>query len=94
MTLIELALAAFATLLTGAVSILWNKADGASKIADSNRLVLTHMSKHLDRTDNLAQRLSSLEASVNVEIKNLSVSIKRMESALLRIDQNARNRTH
>jgi len=67
----------------------WRKVERAEKIAENNRVILTYLSKNLDKTGELNERLSSLEASFGVEIKNLSISIKRMESALIRIDQNA-----
>lgn len=74
------------------IGALWRKADRAEKMAESNALILGYLSKNLDKTGELNERLSSLEASFGVEIKNLSISIKRMESALIRIDQNASHR--
>lgn len=92
MTLYELTTGAFVALLSAVVSVLWTKIDATEKSANSNRILIEHLSKQMEKTNDLAQRVSSLEASVHVEIKNLSVSIKRMESAILRIDQNARHR--
>ena len=83
-------LAGIALSLFGAIlGATWRKADRAEKIAENNRVILTYLSKNHEKTGELNERLSSLEASFGVEIKNLSVSIKRMESALIRIDQNA-----
>ena len=92
MTLYELTTAGFVALLSAVVGVLWTKIDATEKSANSNRILIEHLSKQMEKTNDLAQRVSSLEASVHVEIKNLSVSIKRMESAILRIDQNARHR--
>ena len=92
MTLFELIVGAFAALLSAVVSVLWNKVDTTEKAAASNRILVEHLTKQIEKTNDLAQRLSSLETAVNVEIKNLSISIKRMESAILRIDQNSRQR--
>ncbi len=89
----ELLLAAFTALLSAVVSVVWAKADHAAKTAETNKATLSHLEKQLDKTNELTQRLSSLEASFNAEIKNLSVSIKRMEGALIRIDQNGQHRT-
>jgi len=83
-----IALSLFAAIL----GVIWRKADRAEKLAESNKLILGYLTKNLDKTGNLNERLSSLEASFGAEIKNLSISIKRMESALIRIDQNASRR--
>lgn len=90
MTLFEMIAGGFAALISGVISVLWGKVDLAEKSSESNRIVLDHLTRQMDKTNDLAQRLSSLEAAVNIEIKNLSVSIKRMESAILRLDQNSR----
>jgi len=63
-------------------------------LAENNKTILGYLTKNLDKTSEMNERLSSLEASFGVEIKNLSISIKRMESALIRIDQNASHRSH
>lgn len=79
------------SVLTALVGVMWRKADAAEKHAEANKAEIAHLSRNLDKTNELTERLSSLEASFNAEIKNLSVSIKRMESALLRMDMSARN---
>lgn len=81
------------SLLAAILGVLWKKADHADKVGENNRLILEHICKDLDKTQDLTQRLSSLEASFNAEIKNLSISIKRMESALIRMDHNGPHRT-
>lgn len=83
MTLFEMITGALISVLLPLMGVLWNKIDAAEKNAESNRIFLTHLSRQLDKTNDLAQRLTSLEATVNIEIKNLSVSIKRMESVIL-----------
>lgn len=83
MTLFEMITGALISVLLPLMGMLWNKIEAAEKNAESNRLFLDHLSKQIDKTHDLAQRLTSLEATVNIEIKNLSVSIKRMESVLL-----------
>ena len=92
MTLFDIVAGMFVAMLSGMVSVLWRKVERAEKSGENNRIIVEYLSKQIDKTNDLTQRLTSLEASVNVEIKNLSVSIKRMESAILRIDQNARNK--
>lgn len=83
------------SILTAMLGALWRKADRAEKTAENNKVLLSYLSKNLDKTNHLNERLSSLEASFTAEVKNLSISIKRMESALIRIDQNASsNHTH
>ncbi len=77
------------SLLAAVMGMLWRKADRAEKLAENNKTVLSYITKNLDKTSELNERLSSLEASFGAEIKNLSISIKRMENALIRIDQNA-----
>lgn len=84
MTLFEMITGALISLLLPLMGVLWNKIDAAEKNAESNRIFLLHLSKQIDKTNDLAQRLTSLEATVNIEIKNLSVSIKRMESVILK----------
>jgi len=88
-TLFELLLGGGFSLLSAGVAIIWSRADKAAKLSEANRIMLENLNKNVDRTNDLTERLSSLEASFHAEIKNLSVSIKRMESALIRIDQNA-----
>lgn len=90
--IIEILLSGIVGLLSAIVSIIWVKADNACRISQSNKIILEQLSQHIHKTNELTERLSSLEASFSVEIKNLSVSIKRMESALIRIDQNASHR--
>jgi hypothetical protein len=90
MTLFEIVMGAFLGLFSAVMSVMWSKIDAAEKNAENNRVFIAHLSRQLDRTNDLAQRVTSLEASVNAEIKNLLVSIKRMESALLRLDQQQR----
>lgn len=85
MTLFELVSGALLTLLSAVVSVIWTKASNAERTAESNKIFLNHLIKNLDKTERLTERLTSLEASVNVEIKNLAISIKRMESAILRL---------
>lgn len=92
--LFELALGVLVSMLGAITAVIWAKVDRAEKTAEANKVMLGHLARHLDKTNDLTERLSSLEASFSAEIKNLSISIKRMESALLRIDQNGRNRTH
>ncbi|NCT40944.1 MAG: hypothetical protein GW778_04705 [Alphaproteobacteria bacterium] len=75
------------SLFAAILGAIWRKADRAEKMAESNKVILTYLSRNLDKTSNLNERLSSLEASFGAEIKNLSISIKRMESALIRMDQ-------
>lgn len=89
----EIVLSMLTGVLAAMVRVIWTKADRAEKTAERNKTALTHITRHMDKTHELTERLSSLEASFSVEIKNLSVSIKRMESALLRLDQHSR-RTH
>lgn len=91
--IIEAILAAAAGLMSAIIAIIWSRADKAAKLSEQNRVMLENLNKNADRTNDLTQRLSSLEASFHAEIKNLSVSIKRMESALIRIDQNANRGT-
>ena len=81
-----LALSMFAAIL----HVLWRKSDTAEKLAQNNRTQLEYIAKNVDKANDLSIRLSSLEASFQAEIKNLSISIKRMESALIRIDHNAK----
>ena len=88
----ELLLTSFVGVMAAVIGVVWNKADRAEKTAEANRVALSHLEKHLDKTNELTERLSSLEASFSVEIKNLSISIKRMESAILRMDQHSRHR--
>lgn len=83
MTLFEMITGALISVLLPVMGVLWNKIEAAQKNAESNRVFLLHLSKQIDKTNDLAQRLTSLEATVNIEIKNLSVSIKRMESVLI-----------
>lgn len=83
MTLFEMITGALISVLLPLMGVLWNKIEAAEKNAESNRVFLLHLSKQIDKTNDLAQRLTSLEATVNIEIKNLSVSIKRMESVLI-----------
>lgn len=83
MTLFEMITGALISVLLPVMGVLWNKIEAAEKNAESNRVFLLHLSKQIDKTNDLAQRLTSLEATVNIEIKNLSVSIKRMESVLI-----------
>lgn len=83
----ELVLGSLIALLTWAAGVIWAKAERAEKTAQANATTLAHLEKQLDKTTELTERLSSLEASFHAEIKNLSVSIKRMESAILRMDQ-------
>ena len=83
----ELLLTSFVGVMAAALGVLWQKADRAEKMAAENRATLTHLEKHMDKTDELTERLSSLEASFSAEIKNLSVSIRRMESMIVRLDQ-------
>ena len=90
--LFELLLSTLVGVLGAIVGVLWNRADYAAKTAEANKATLEIISKNVDKTQQLTERLSSLEASFNVEIKNLSVSIKRMESAVLRLDQRGRTR--
>lgn len=87
MPLTELIIPAALTLLSSCVGVLWTKADRAEKTSEANRLYLTQLIKNLEKTAILTERLSSLEASVQVEIKNLSLSIKRLEGAILRLDR-------
>ena len=87
----EMILTGFTGLISAVLGIVWKKVDEAEKTAQANRTTLAHLEKQLDKTTELTERLSSLEASFSAEIKNLSISIKRMESALLRIDQNRRS---
>ena len=82
----ELLIGAFTTLLSAVVGVLWGKADNAEKIAESNRATLNHIEKQLYKTSELTERLSSLEASFATEIKNIAVSIKRMESMIVRLE--------
>lgn len=81
----ELLIMAYAGLIAAVVSVVWGKADKAEKTSENNKILLVHLSKNVDKTNEMSARLSSLEASVNVEIKNLSISMKRLESAVLRI---------
>jgi len=81
------------SLFAAVLGTIWRKADRAEKMAENNKVILSYLSRNLDKTSDLNERLSSLEASFGAEIKNLSISIKRMESALIRIDQNASHRT-
>lgn len=85
MTIFELITGSFITLFSAAMSIIWAKSDRAEKMADSNHIFIQQFIKNLDKTAQLTERLTSLEASVQVEIKNLSVSIKRLEAAVLKI---------
>lgn len=86
MTFFEMLAGAFAALLSGVVAVIWHKADRAEKTSDANRMFLEQFLKNLDKTAQLTERLSSLEASVHAEIKNISVSIKRMEATILRFE--------
>lgn len=81
----EILVMAYTGLMAAVVSVVWSKADKAEKTSENNKTLLVHLSKNIDKTNEMSARLSSLEASVNVEIKNLSISIKRLESAVLRI---------
>lgn len=92
MEFFELLASAAMSLFAAVLGALWKKADRAEKLAENNKIILSYLSKNLDKTSELNERLSSLEASFGAEIKNLSISIKRMESALIRIDQNASHR--
>lgn len=85
MTLFELLTGCLVTLLSGIMAIIWAKADRAEKLADANNFFIEQFIKNMDKTAQLTERLTSLEASVQVEIKNLSVSIKRLEAAVLKI---------
>ena len=76
------------SLFAAMLGVIWRKADRAEKMAEKNKVIVSYITKNLDKTGELNERLSSLEASFSVEIKNLSISIKRMESALIRMDQN------
>ncbi len=89
----ELALGVLVSMLGAITAVIWAKVDRAEKTAEANKAMLGHLARHLDKTNELTERLSSLEASFSAEIKNLSISIKRMESAVLRLDQH-RNNTH
>lgn len=81
-----MALAALVVLFSAVLSVIWTKADRAERTAETNKMLLTHIHRSLEKTASLTERLTCLEASVNVEIKNLSIAIKRLESAVLRLD--------
>ncbi|MGH1398517.1 MAG: hypothetical protein ACRBCT_04810 [Alphaproteobacteria bacterium] len=85
----EVLLAGTTSLLSAIVAVIWSRADKAAKLSEQNAIMLEQIRRQVDKTNDLTERLSSLEASFHAEIKNLSVSIKRMENALIRIDQNA-----
>ena len=74
-------------LVSGVMSVIWRKADRAEKLAEQNAMMLTHLARHSEKTGELTERLSSLEASFQAEIKNLSVTLKRLESAVMRLYQ-------
>lgn len=93
MILQELIIPIFLTLLSGCVGVIWTKSDRAEKTSEANKIFLSQLIKNLDKTAQLTERLTSLEASVQVEIKNLSISIKRLESAVLRMNIDSHNRT-
>lgn len=90
--LFELLIAAFITLLSSVISVLWLKTERTEKMAESNKMLLAYLSKAIDKTASLTERLTSLEALASVEIKNLSASIKRLEGAILAINQDQKNR--
>jgi len=87
MTIEDFIIPAFLALLSAGTGVIWTKADRAEKTSETNKIFLSQLIKNLDKTAQLTERLTSLEASVQVEIKNLSVSIKRLESAVLRNNQ-------
>lgn len=89
--LFELALGVLVSMLGAITAVIWTKVDRTEKTAEANKAMLVHLERHLDKTNELTERLSSLEASFSAEIKNLSISIKRMESAVLRLDQHRNN---
>ncbi len=79
------------SLFAAILGAIWRKADRAEKTDENNKIVLTYLTRNLDKAGEMNERLSSLEASFGAEIKNLSISIKRMEGALLRLDQVSRH---
>lgn len=85
MTIFELITGSFITLFSAVIAIIWSKSDRAEKMAESNHVFIQQFIKNLDKTAQLTERLTSLEASVQVEIKNMTVSIKRLEETFLRI---------
>jgi|GEM_PF-6384520 len=94
MSFFEVFGAALMAFFTSVLGVVWNKADKAEKISEQNRIFLEHMDKNIDKTAELTERLTSLEASFSVEIKNLSLNIKRLESAVLRLYQENHPRFH
>ena len=81
----EILVGVIAALFSAILSVLWIKADRAERTAQSNKLLLAYLTKTVDKTADLTERLGSLEALVSVEIKNLSTNIKRLEDAILNI---------
>ena len=91
-TLFEVVSAALMALFSAVLAALWRKAETAEKQADQNRIAVEHLCKTLDKTADLNERMASLEASFGIEIKNLSLNIKRLESAVLRLYQDEHSR--
>ena len=85
--ILEILAAILVALFSGVLGVIWLKADRAERTAESNKLFIAHLTKTVDKTSDLTERLTSLEASVSVEIKNLSTNIKRLENAILEIHQ-------
>ncbi len=81
----ELFLAAFIALISTVLAVVWHKADKAERLAETNKFLTAHMAKNLDKTDQLTERLSSLESTVGIEIKNISVSLRRLEATVTKL---------
>jgi hypothetical protein len=83
LTLSELMGTLFVALCSAVLGVVWVKLDRTEKTADSNRIALSYLTKSIDKTMQMTERLTSLEAAFRIEIKNLSIAVARLESAMV-----------